>query len=115
MRLTVSEQEVLDLATEDYYGLWEVSWRLATVSEDESRDSSQESADVVRCLWGRGLIDLYTQAGDDSEPVLVERSSSDIDLLAEDWWRPQQAGEPRVLIAATESGRTVLAREGRWD
>jgi hypothetical protein len=115
MRLTVSEQEVLDLATEDYYGLWEVSWRLATVSEDKSQDSSQEAADVVTRLWGRGLIDLYTRAGDDAEPVLVQRPSGDVDLSAEDRWRPQQAGEPRVLIAATDSGRTVLAREGRWE
>jgi hypothetical protein len=113
MRLTVEELEVLDLATEDYYEIWEVSWRLATISNDDSLDFAREAAAVVESLWERGLIELYTQATDSAEPVRVERISGSINFSAPDLWTPPQVNEPRLLIASTDLGES--AREENWE
>jgi hypothetical protein len=96
---------VLELAAEDYFGLWEVAWRLDNVF-GAPESSSDTPAGVVASLCDRGLAELYTRERDADEPV--PRGAQSFDLTAGSVWDEPKPSGAQSLIGATELGVTVL-------
>lgn len=67
--LTSKEREVLELAAEDHTGLWEVHWRLATVSHEAPERVIEDAARTVENLRERQLVVLCSRQWIDDDPV----------------------------------------------
>jgi len=58
--LTFAEYEIMSLATEDLYGMWELLWRVNTSFRDKTPEERVALADsVARRLLADGLIEIY--------------------------------------------------------
>lgn len=98
--------EILTMAIEDIYGLWEVLWACNTIfpnwSEYQKADIARK---VIKDLTERGLIRLYRRHGVQkyNEPIPTREYNS---ILSEptSWSLPYVDGE-HIGFTATEQGR----------
>jgi hypothetical protein len=92
------EREILDLAEEDLYGLWEVGWRLRTVLNIDPALAPAEAAGVIESMRSRHLIEIYVREWVDDEPSPLSATRRDIDLLDPRAWLLPGQGEPQFLV-----------------
>lgn len=109
--LTPKEREVLELAAEDHSGLWEIRWRLATVFHQAPERVVEDAARTVGSLRDRKLAMLCSREWIDDDPLPVERLGRAIDLSSQTTWDEPQAGQPQLLLVATDLGRMALMGE----
>ncbi|MGH9782814.1 MAG: hypothetical protein ACRD88_01405 [Terriglobia bacterium] len=97
---------VLELASEDLFGLWEILW--AVRGKDPSVGKSVQEAAVretVRRLLRQGFVNLYRRTGVSSDETLVEADLIESILDAATPWREPHVNEPAYLVGATEKGK----------
>jgi len=106
------ERKILWAAIEDYAGLWELIWELATscpeISEPQRRSVAER---VVRDLLEHNCIELYERRGIGEKERLVPRARWDELLSNEANWREPSTKSTEVLIGATPAGEEVYAAE----
>lgn len=92
-------ETILDLASEDFYGLWEVCWKARETFDGTDRELLSAVADELDSLARAGEVEFYVRESAMDEPRLVK--PDDVD------WRSaltlgQPEGELHVLIAASD-------------
>jgi len=105
---------VLDLATEDFVGLWELDWRTRTVERSGGSPISDSAvrAEVNRLL-AEGQIALYKGVrfnGDESATEVEEARSAITDPAN---WLPPPDGRQHFRLAATAKGEEEYRRHFR--
>lgn len=106
---------VLDLATEDFMGLWEIVWRARAVEESGGSSGFSDSALRSEVTWlaAEGLVALYEGIrfnGDESEVTPHETQS----VLADPTnWHPAENGRQHYRLAATAKGEEEYRRRYR--
>lgn len=96
---------VLDLATEDYTGLWEFSWRAHTRAKENLESiGHEELRKGVSDLVEAGLVALYRGAAFGGEEVILSAEESRLLLADEATWRAPPLGVTHVRAAATDKG-----------
>lgn len=99
---------ILDLATEDYYGLYEILWRLNTLFPDASLGERFSAAQTAMgLLVSGGLVDLYRTGSDSREYTRVPREIAHAKLEETAAWEPPVSREAeRYAFAATSAGES---------
>jgi len=81
---------VLDLGSEDFYGLWEILWRLKTVCPNRGEaDLLEEARSAIAELVQEGAVALYWRATDTSGPVRVEEDPESVLGEFKNWYEPR--------------------------
>jgi hypothetical protein len=93
MNLTRDERVILDLASEDYYGLFEVA-------------ANRKGAEAgIRGLLSKGLIALFRKIGPNTyQPVSVNDYE---EALADANWNSEIEGNYFIAFTTTEEGDRV--------
>lgn len=106
MTLAQAKQEILDLAVEDRYGLWELAWRLAAAGlANPGEDAVALARAVTLELLNDGLITIADETG---RPSLATDDEEARRMVASDApWRAPDAGVHGTFVVATASGRTT--------
>jgi hypothetical protein len=106
--LSNAERAVLDLATEDAFGLWDLLWYLRAALGLEEAAAREVAAEAVSALRERGLVALHaSDAAGAPGPVLPEGDAAG-DVSRPRAWRRPGPGEREVLIVATAEGARVF-------
>jgi len=94
---------ILELAVEDFYGLWELVWRLQTRESGLSRERAVQAArSALAALHEQDLVELYRGTKGDPLPI---RAADVPALLAEETsWEEPKEGTGTLLVGATQKG-----------
>jgi hypothetical protein len=96
------EQEVLELAREDYYGLYEIIWILNSSQPEISRKEKIRIADgVVRLLIDKGFIDLFSSEWKTQSHKAILQKDYQKFLADDAAWQP---GDNYISFTATKAG-----------
>jgi hypothetical protein len=97
---------VIDMAVEDWTGLWEVIWHLNTDYPELAPEQKEQTADhAIRDLLARGLIRLvnFEEIGNEEQAIPGE----DTDHVLQqhrNWLPPAIPFSKHVRFVATEAG-----------
>lgn len=106
------EREILDMATEDFCGLWEIIWRLRDLSpRGLTLELRNKAESAVRELLAKGWIELYRCAGVSVEEKLIPIDELDRVLSEPASWKEPSKGSVQFLLAATPRGERVYYRK----
>ncbi len=94
------QRKVLELTDEDYYGVWEIGWRLATALGVDPVVDPKVSAEVIESLRRQRIVDVYVREWIDDTPRRIGSSGRSIDLTDPAAWLEPRHGEPQFLIGA---------------
>jgi hypothetical protein len=99
------ENEIIDLASEDDYGLWELLWhRLGRSSSMEVKQHRSALAEALNSLMESGRAVLVQRQGPSGEAGEVSGEHAKR-LLAADWsWTEPVAGQLQILVRLTAKG-----------
>lgn len=100
MALSDIEREILELVDEDFYGVWEVGWRLSTVLSIDPSRAPEDAAEAVASLRRQGAVEIYVREGVDDPPRPLASSGRALDLFDPTAWREPRPGQPQFLIGA---------------
>jgi hypothetical protein len=96
------EQEVLELACEDYYGLYEIIWMLNNSQPEISKTEKIRIADgVIRLLLDKGFIDLFSSEWKTQSHKVILQANYQKFLADDAAWQP---GDNYVSFTATKVG-----------
>jgi hypothetical protein len=103
-------EAIMDLAVDDYTGLWELRWRAATLFPDNTEEAERDAREEAERLVAEGLLALYDVAAG-GEPAPIPTAAALATIRNPDAWaEPTEAHELRV--AATPEGEKAY-QEGR--
>ena len=102
--LSNAEHAVLDLATEEVFGLWDVLWYLRASLDLDEGPARAVAVEAVSALRERGLVELFTS----DAPGAPEVPGAALDVAAREVWRRPAEDGPEVLVGATEEGERVF-------
>jgi hypothetical protein len=109
-KLTRSHLAILDLAVEDWYGLWEV---VGHIPDNEPRRPSSPSSppptldeliDALRDLLARGFVELGIRDSPSAPGSAVSDPSTWPDLTRHETWAVPAGAEPAHVFTATDAG-----------
>src|SRR5258705_5467922 len=106
MKATEIQRRILSLATEDFYGLWEVPAVVKDVFPDLDEQHARElSEKILRELIDRHLIRIYrgTRFAGEERPLADTESESAL-TDASNWRHDVSIAKEHVRISATEIG-----------
>jgi hypothetical protein len=107
--LSPAALDILSLAEEDWYGLYEIFWRIQGTSSGKSRESAfLKSKAIVKELLRKGLVELswYSQHSNKYETVRPEEMDASLNHETH-WHAPTSADKPGLGIHATEQGKSL--------
>lgn len=101
-----AERMVLDLAVDDYTGLWEIAWGIEASHPNADMLTVVELAKrAVHSLLEKGYIEIYEGRkfnGDEHRILQPDRRAV---LATEAYWNPPLAADfAHVRVSATEAG-----------
>lgn len=99
---------LLWVCIEDYAGLWELEWELATKFPDISPETRRESLrNIVSKLMGSGLIILYQcqEPYGDTRPLSEEEARKAIE--SDEAWVCPEAQAKSIRVSATKEGEKI--------
>ena len=106
--MTELENELLDLLTEDYYGLWEVEVQLP-VGRDRVRET-------IASLLHQGLAEWFVREDDAAVAVALSELAEPLPNLEEPTaWAVPAKRERQYLLAATEAGEDAYFRRAGFN
>lgn len=105
MPLSPVEIAVLDAATEDYTGLWEILWEVRRVLPGAREDEILQVAQAtVRTMLSKGWLATYRRVGaaGSESPLPVD----DVDTAIRDSasWQEPGPHSQQILVASTDEG-----------
>jgi len=102
MTLSTLEWEILSMATEDWFPLWNILQTVRSVFPDVSEEETREVAErAVTNLLDQGLIQFCY---DYSDAETLDQLESRIALAAASSWELPAESLRQVCYAATEAG-----------
>ncbi|CAI9409233.1 hypothetical protein [Aestuariimicrobium sp. T2.26MG-19.2B] len=110
MSVSDIQREILGLVDEDYYGVWEIGWRLFTVLGVDPSVDPAEAAEAVALLRHRGVVAIYVREWIDDPPRPLGSSGRAVDLNDPAAWREPEPGLPQFLIGAADDRDDATAR-----
>ena len=115
MTVTREEMTLLDLATGDYYNIWEAACQLAKTSISETYDVSVARARrVLLSMQSKGLIKFYKYSCQrrDHQEIAADEVTAALDQYMN--WDPDDVNnlQFQIKFSSTESGNT--AYEQLW-
>ena len=88
---------VLDLATEDYYGLWEIDWAFRTdFPELNEAEALSRACDVVRKMVDDDQITLFRCSNSDEPAVPIANDEVESVLSQPKNWAPKLPSEEQI-------------------
>lgn len=101
-----AEHLVLDLAMDDYTGLWEIAWGIEASPPKVDMSAAVELAkSAVHALLERGYIEIYEGSKFNGDEHRISQSDRRAVLATEAYWNPPLAADfPHVRVGATEAG-----------
>ena len=112
------QREILELAVEDLYGLWEIIWRLRSRFPDSKASELRNIAEAtVRELVTRGYVVLYRRSKAPERETLLTVDEADTILSIQTSWDDPIGDSVQILIGATEEGKHAYysLEEGRQE
>jgi hypothetical protein len=114
--LTPDEFELLQLGTEDYYGIFTADWSFRSRDQTGSAASPKQRAqEAIKSLVTQGLIALY-QRNAWIEGTVTPVSSNQIEVLLADpatWAAPPTDNASYACFATTDKGIDALSKHNR--
>jgi hypothetical protein len=108
MNRTTGKREILEMATEDFCGLWEIIWRLRDLFPQCLTSELRNKAEsAVRELSAKGLIELYRRVGVSGEEKLIPIDEVDRVLSDTASWEEPSKAAVQMLLATTAKGERV--------
>ena len=108
MSLNEVESNILELASEDYYGLWEVCWKIQRLRpKDSAAEVRKICINAVRDLVQRGLIHLMRRRGPAGKETLLSENEILNVLNDVSSWEEPFKDSIQFLVGATEEGKEV--------
>ena len=108
MKAIDAQKKILELATEDSYGIWEIIWGLrdlyAASSEAELRSIAEK---VIREMLAKGWIRLLLRRGAMGEEIEVRPDELDSALSNSNSWKEPAANSFQLLLGITQKGEQV--------
>lgn len=99
---------ILELANDDYVGLWELVWRGQTVAPDmELGALTAAIQDTARRLVEDGLLQMYEGVTFSAEERLVGPSDGQRFLDDASAWAAPSPSTPHVRVTTSEAGEKV--------
>jgi hypothetical protein len=98
------EREVLELVEEDFYGVWEIGWRLHTALGVDPTVDPEQAAEVVEALRRQHLVEIYVREWVDDNPRPISSSVRSIDLREASAWLAPGNGDPEFLVGLWDAG-----------
>lgn len=96
---------ILELATDDYHGLYELVRARARPSDDDFEAAKTETLLAVTSLLHDGLISVYRRDGTFADERLLPRTEAFEVLREPRSWRAYQShDETQIVIASTPLG-----------
>jgi hypothetical protein len=95
---------ILKLATEDFYPVWQVLWRLRTLLPNKTDEDLRQLAIAnVEALLDDGFIALYSRHGSAQELTPLQFSAETrLALYSCNIWNPKN--DVQILVSATKEG-----------
>jgi len=102
MKRTEIRDAVLELASDDYVGLWEIAWRLNTLFPNESPSERQDMAgDVTSELLRDGRLTAFRGATFDGDVTPIATDQAVRELETESAWEPPVQGSRHMRVTAS--------------
>lgn len=96
---------VLELAVEDFIGLWEIVWRAQTIDQATgSKTPESELRSEVLRLLSAGLVALYDGIRFNGDEVELNADMAHLVLADPSNWLPAESGRRHYRLAATKKG-----------
>lgn len=112
MKISSVERKILWAAIEDYAGLWELVWELASSCPEIPEPERKAVAErIVTELLEHGCIELYERHELGGREGLVPKGRWEELLSNELNWHEPAVGSTQVLVGATPFGEEVCAAE----
>lgn len=104
---------LLDLAVDDYTGLWEFEWRINELSPSAGGRSARDLARVaLHELIRSGALKLFRGTSFSGEQVEVTVPEALEVVMRDAAWEPAGAGEAHLRAAASASGEKLYNGSG---
>ncbi len=110
MNISPVERKVLWAAIEDFTGLWELVWEVASSCPEVSESDRQLVVQrAVRNLLTLNCLELYERFELGGKEQLVPSARWDELLSNQENWREPSAISTEVLVGATSTGERLYA------
>ena len=111
---TMVQNEILKLAVEDYYGLWELFWAIRENYPNYSADEFLEIAqEATKYLLSSGSIILYSRQGADGTEVQMQELDAEEAISNPQNWREPSRNTIQILVGSTAYGEKVYYSKGK--
>lgn len=105
MKRTESRRTILELASEDYIGLWEVRWAIQQAQSDAPESSLfTDARALIREMIEDGALMLYSGTHFAGEESVVPQEEVSSLLEVELYWNEPISDHPQLRVVATERG-----------
>lgn len=102
------ESKILELCTEDAYGLWELLWAARdALGPIEGSEARAEVANVIANLASRGLVALHQRRGSSGTERALSPAEISPCLGDEANWKAPSSDGLQTIVAATPEGATL--------
>ena len=102
---------ILDLATDDFVGLWEIDWRAQSVEKQKGLAVDRAALRLATTrLLDDGEIMLYHGVLFNGDETQVGTSEARAVIAEARAWEPSRRGEPHFRICATQKGDAEYKR-----
>jgi len=107
------QREILDLATEDRYGLWEI---VGSIEQDHPELTSEEALSTAKEMVGSmlraGLLGMEREHPSEHYVELEDQEALEISAKDHSWEIPKTGGrDPLYWVYATDAGRRAYHRK----
>lgn len=96
------EREIHELLNEDFYGLWEIGWRVHTAFGIDPMQDPVVLAEVVASLQEKRIAELYVRERGEEGPVPIAVSGHSVDLTQPVAWAVPEPHQPQILLGRWE-------------
>lgn len=105
------KRSILDMAVDDFTGLWEIAWRARSLMPEAGEEEIQLTAtQQARDLVEQDLLALFRGVSFTGEEVQLSRDESLTAVSDRGEWAPPEAGAVHLRVAATEAGEKAYQR-----
>lgn len=102
------KKKILWAAIENYAGLWELCWELASEFPENSISENRNAVQKILLeLLTRKFIALYRHQWGSESYIIINESEVLNSLFADANWEPPEIGQACIVVSATELGETA--------